>query len=93
MIFRNHTNLFPDESGAVMMEYVIIGLLIAVAGLLGVIIFSRAVFGGLDTAQLGASGDSKGAKDAQVHYRSENDKEAKNAGEFHDSMHTGNTAQ
>ena len=33
MIFRNHTNLFPDESGAVMMEYVIIGLLIAVAGL------------------------------------------------------------
>lgn len=72
-----------------MMEYVIVGLLIAVACLLGIVVFSRAIFGGFDTAQLGATGDSKGSNGAQKHYREHVDADSNTAKEYHDSMHTG----
>jgi len=78
-----------DDSGAVMMEYVIIGVLIAVACLLAVVLLSRAIFYGFDTAQLGAADDSAIAQKAQSGYREKLEKDEKNAGEYHDSMHTG----
>ena len=87
-IFRRKKRL-RNDSGAVMMEYVVIGLLIAAACLLAVILLSRAIFYGFDTAQLGASGDSAGAKKAQDGYRRKLGADAKNAGDYHDSMHTG----
>lgn len=81
--------LWRDDSGAVMMEYVIIGVLIAVACLLAVVLLSRAIFYGFDTAQLGAAGDSEKAQKAQSEYRGKLEKDANSAGEYHDSMHTG----
>lgn len=78
-----------DDSGAVMMEYVIVGVLIAAACVLAVVVLSRAVFYGFDTAQLGASGDSSTAKKTRGEYRKKLDADAKNAGKYHDSMHTG----
>ena len=80
---------FLKDSGAVMMEYVIIGVLIAVACLLAVVLLSRAVFYGFDKAQVGATGDSATVKKIQTESRDKLDKDAKDAGEYHDSMHTG----
>ena len=78
-----------SDSGAVMMEYVIIGLLIAVGCILAVVLLSRAVFYGFDMAQLGASGDSAHVKSSQGDNRKELDETAKDAGNYHDSLHSG----
>lgn len=78
-----------DESGAVMMEYVIVGVLIAVACLLAVVLLSRAIFYGFDTAQVGASGDTATVQKIQSEARQNLDRDAKNAGDYHDSLHTG----
>lgn len=90
MTLRNFRRFVSDETGAVMMEYVIVGLLVAVACLLGIVVFSRAIFGGFDTAQLGATGDSKNSKGAQEHYRKQVGTDSETAKKYHDSMHTGN---
>lgn len=78
-----------SDSGAVMMEYVIIGLLIAVGCILAVVLLSRAVFYGFDTAQLGATGDSARVDKTQKEYRKKLDETAKDAGNYHDSLHSG----
>ena len=90
MNFRKLDKRLRDDSGAVMMEYVIVGVLIAAACVLAVVLLSRAVFYGFDTAQLGASGDSSRVRKTQEEYRKKLDADAKNAGKYHDSMHTGN---
>ena len=87
---RRLLSLIKDEKGAVMMEYVIIGVLIAAACVTAVVVFSRAMFFGFDTAQLGASGDAKKASEAQKNYRGQLEEGIKSAKEHHDAMHTGN---
>jgi hypothetical protein len=75
--------------GAVTMEYVIIGVLIAAACAFGVAMFSRSLFYALDTGARGATADSARAKQAQDIYRKDMIQESKDAKSYHDSMHTG----
>jgi len=81
--------LLRDDRGAVMMEYVIIGVLIAAACVIAVVTLSRAVFFGFDTARMGASGDSKSASGSRESYRSQVKGIQQSAEEYHDAMHTG----
>ncbi len=78
-----------DEKGAVMMEYVIVAVLIAAACVTAVAMFGKTIVGMFDTAAKGATGDSKGAREAQELARDKQEADAKNAGSYHDSMHTG----
>ena len=90
MRLKTSKQFLKDESGAVMMEYVIIGVLIAAARVLGIVMFSRTILFGFDTAQLGASGDSKKAAESQKNYRQQVQESQKSAADYHDAMHTGN---
>ncbi len=77
------------QRGAVMMEYVIVGLLIAVACILGVVMFSRSILYAFDSSARGATADSNATKKSQEAYRQQLDQDAKDAKSYHDSMHTG----
>jgi hypothetical protein len=77
------------QRGAVMMEYVIVAVLIAAACVLGVVMFSRSVFYGVDMGAKGATGDSAKVKKSQDAYRKQLDQDSKAAKDYHDSMHTG----
>ena len=89
MKIKNIQQLLKDDSGAVMMEYVIIGVLIATACLLAVVVLSRAIFYGFDKAQVGATGDSATVKKIYSESKEKLENDIKDAGEYHDSMHTG----
>lgn len=82
-----------EQRGAVMMEYVIIGVLIAAACVLGVVMFSRSILYAFDTGARGATADSKATKKSQEAYRTQLDQDAKSAKAYHDSMHTGKSGQ
>jgi Flp pilus assembly pilin Flp len=81
-----------DEKGAVMMEYVIVAVLIAAACVTAVAMFGRTIVGMFSTAAKGATGDSAGAKTTQTAVRDDQSKDAKAAGDYHDSLHTGTAA-
>lgn len=81
-----------DDKGAVMMEYVIVAVLIAAACVTAVAMFGRTIVGMFSTAAKGATGDSAAAKTTQNAVRDDQVKDAKSAGEYHDSMHTGTAA-
>lgn len=84
--------LAGDDRGAVMMEYVIVAVLIAAACVTAVAMFGRTIVGMFSTAAKGATGDSKGAKETQTLVREDQKKDAKAAGEYHDSLHSGTAA-
>jgi Flp pilus assembly pilin Flp len=75
--------------GAVMMEYVIVGVLIAAACVLGVVMFGRSILYAFDTGARGATADSAKVKKSQEAYRKQLDDDSKAAKDYHDSMHTG----
>lgn len=77
------------QRGAVMMEYVIIGVLIAAACAFAVAMFGRSILYALDTSARGATADSARAKTSQEDYRKDITQESKDAKAYHDSMHTG----
>lgn len=77
------------QRGAVMMEYVIVAVLIAAACVLGVVMFSRSVFYGVEMSAKGATADSAKVKKSQDAYRQQLDQDSKAAKDYHDSMHTG----
>lgn len=81
-----------DQKGAVMMEYVIVAVLIAAACVTAVAMFGRTIVGMFSTAAKGATGDSAGAKTTQTAVRDDQTKDAKAAGDYHDSLHTGSAA-
>jgi hypothetical protein len=81
------------QRGAVMMEYVIVGVLIAAACILGVVVLGRSVFYGLDLGAKGATADSAKVKKGQTQYRTQLDEDTQGAKEYHDSMHTGKSGQ
>jgi len=85
---KNGTSI-KRQRGAVMMEYVIVGLLIAVACVLGVVMFSRSILYAFDSGARGATADSNATKKSQEAYRQQLDQDAKDAKSYHDSMHTG----
>ncbi len=76
-----------EKTGAVMMEYVILAVLIAAAVVVAVAMFGKTIVGMFDTAAKGATGDHTGAKAAQDATRSTQDADASSAGSYHDSMH------
>lgn len=78
-----------DQKGAVMMEYVIVAVLIAAACVTAVAMFGRTIVGMFSVAAKGATGDSKDAKTTQTAVRSDQKADAKAAGTYHDSLHTG----
>jgi Flp pilus assembly pilin Flp len=78
-----------DQRGAVMMEYVIIGVLIAAACAFAVVMFSRSLLYAFDTGARGTTADSARAKTSQEDYRKDITQESKDAKSYHDSMHTG----
>lgn len=82
-----------SRRGAVMMEYVIVGVLIAAACVLGVVTFSRSVLYAFDMSGKGATADSTKVKKGQDQYRAQLDEDSKGAKAYHDSMHTGDRAQ
>jgi Flp pilus assembly pilin Flp len=77
------------QRGAVMMEYVIIGVLIAAACVIAVVMFSRSILYAFDTGSRGATADSAKAKQSQDIYRKDVGIDSKDAKSYHDSMHTG----
>lgn len=85
---RNDTSI-KRQRGAVMMEYVIVGVLIAVACIMGVVMFSRSIMYAFDTGARGATADSKTVKESQTEYRKQLDQDSQDAKSYHDSMHTG----
>jgi Flp pilus assembly pilin Flp len=82
-----------NQRGAVMMEYVIVGVLIAAACVLGVVVFGRSILYGFDMGGKGATADSAKAKKGQDQYRQQLDDDSKGAKAYHDSMHTGTMSQ
>ena len=73
--------------GAVMMEYVIVGVLIAVACIFAVVAFSRTIARGWGVSARGATLNTKEALERQKMNQSATDEEGKTAADFHDSMH------
>lgn len=92
LIGRILCRIAGDEKGAVMMEYVIIAVLIAAACVAAVAMFGRTIVGMFSVAAKGATGDSEGAKNTQSAVQTDQGKDAKSAGEYHDSMHTGSAS-
>lgn len=76
-----------DKTGAVMMEYVILAVLIAAAAVVAVAMFGRTIVGMFDTAGKGATADHSGAHDALMETRDTQDRQAGEARDYHDSMH------
>jgi Flp pilus assembly pilin Flp len=79
--------LCGDETGGVMMEYVILAVLIAAAVVVAVAMFGKTIVGMFNVAGKGATGDHTGAKKALDDTQKEQTDSAKAAGEYHDSMH------
>lgn len=76
-----------EETGAVMMEYVIIAVLIAAACVVAVAMFGKTIVGMFDTAAKGATADHTGAKETLEQTRTQQNTDAQKASEYHDSMH------
>jgi len=79
--------------GAVMMEYVIVGVLIAAACVIGVVVFGRSILYGFDLTGKGATADSAKVKKNQDLTRQQLDVDSQDAKAYHDSMHTGTMSQ
>lgn len=79
--------LAGEETGAVMMEYVILAVLIAAACVVAVAMFGKTIVGMFDVAAKGATGDHTGAKSAQTATRTTEGNDKTNADAYHDSMH------
>lgn len=86
-IARCLRKLLGDEKGAVMMEYVIIAVLIAAACVVAVAIFGKTIVGMFDVAGKGASAQHTEAKTTLDQTQSEQKSGAKEASQYHDSMH------
>ncbi|MFA4943446.1 MAG: hypothetical protein WC789_01950 [Lentisphaeria bacterium] len=76
-----------EEAGAVQMEYVILAVLIAAAGVVAVVVFGRAVVSGLLTAGKGASLEHTQAHDELEMRRADRASDMDKARQYHDSMH------
>ena len=68
--------------GAVLMEYVIVAVLIAVACLVGIIVFGRGIIRNTDIATKAASGRGVRAGEAAEVYRQDTDEDIKEAEKF-----------
>ena len=79
--------LCGDETGGVMMEYVILAVLIAAAVVVAVAMFGKTIVGMFDVAGKGATGDHTGAKKTLDATQKEQNDKAKAAKDYHDSMH------
>ena len=62
MLGRTFCRIAGDRTGAVMMEYVILGVMIAAAATLAVIYFGREIVGGIATMTHATSGKDDAAK-------------------------------
>lgn len=78
---------FGNRTGAVMMEYVILAVLIAAAAVVAVAMFGRTIVGMFSTAAKGATGDHTGAKTEQDATRTKQTTDDTAAKAYHDSMH------
>jgi Flp pilus assembly pilin Flp len=88
-----HDKTNSNQRGAVMMEYVIVGVLIAAACVIGVVVFSRSLLYGFDMGGKGATADSAKVKKNQELTRQQLDVDSRDAKAYHDSMHTGTMSQ
>lgn len=76
-----------DKTGAVMMEYVILAVLIAAAAVVAVAMFGKTIVGMFSVAASGATADHSGAQSELQATRAEQQSSAANAKAYHDSMH------
>jgi len=79
--------LLGEETGAVMMEYVILAVLIAAACVVAVAMFGKTIVGMFDTAAKGATADHTGAKNTLEDTRQTQNDDATKSKDYHDSMH------
>jgi len=70
---RAVARLLGEETGAVMMEYVVVAVVIAAACALIMAIWGKSIFGQANTAILATDGRHDGAKTAQEAVRTDND--------------------
>lgn len=84
---RTLCRLAGDKTGAVMMEYVILAVLIAAAAVVAVAMFGKTIVGMFDVAGKGATADHTGAHDTLIDTRGVQDGDAQDARDYHDSMH------
>ena len=73
--------------GAVLLEYVVVGVLIVAACVLGVLVLSRAIFFGWDVSGVGSTGRHESAKNARQGYADQVKKDAQQAEKYHDDFH------
>ena len=78
--------LVGEETGAVMMEYVIVAVLIAAACVIGVAMFGKNIVGMFGVAAKGAGGEGHGAASLQTEVRSNTSGGFKEAGEAADKF-------
>lgn len=76
-----------DKTGAIMMEYVILAVLIAAAAVVAVAMFGKTIVGMFSVAGKGATGDHSGAQTELQTTRGVQEADAENAKQYHDSMH------
>ena len=76
-----------DKTGAVMMEYVILAVLIAAAAVVAVAMFGKTIVNMFDVAAKGATGQHTEAKATLDEAVSEQEASAEKAKAYHESMH------
>ena len=76
-----------DLAGGVNMEYVILGVLIAAAVIVAVLMFSRTIASMFIVAGDGVTTREQKAKQELDGFRTDRDKDAQTAKDYHDSMH------
>jgi len=76
-----------DKTGAVMMEYVILAVLIAAACVVAVAMFGKTIVGMFDVAAAGATGEHTAAAQLREDTVAEQDAAAQAAHEYHEDMH------
>ncbi len=77
----------PSKSGAVQMEYLLLAVLLAAAAVIAIILFSRAVTGGILTAADATSLDHSKAQQEYLMRRQDRADDTQEAKQYHEQMH------
>ena len=85
--------LLGEENGAVMMEYIVVGLLIAAACVVAVSFFGHQITGMFGSLAHSVAGNPTGADDKQQGLIDNTDSNFNDANKYNAGKHSGSTAQ
>lgn len=84
---RTLCRLFGDDSGGVMMEYVILAVLIAAACVVAVAMFGKTIVGMFSVAAINTTGEHTTGAQVLDKVQQTTQDESKEAVKYHESMH------